>query len=1006
MPDPRKKFALLHCSKLSKEEKLNVPGCREKVLNSQKTLTPFKPHPPIPVKPIKPVPPGPPKPPGPKPPTPPKPTPPKPSGGGGSGLGPAMIDPVNRRQMRQNDLIGLSAALGGTAAVALASGTLGELSADAISSGASALETGATTALRTLQGFRAIPAAAETTTGFELTAESPAIMEAMATQSGTLAAGDVMPEVTYDFAPLSEEGLADINAGYDLGTIGTEGDSIAAMGEGAASETAYGMGSRSLMQQFAARIGLLKAPPPPAAAAGVIDQGAAEGTEMTTLEATAAQAELAQESAMAAATEAQTAVSTATTAGTEAASAADVAASAATQATAAASEIEMTAQGASVASEGALAAESAAAEAVSAGEATLSSAQAGASLAEGALTAQTEATAAITEAVSGVAEGAEAGVAGTEAAASGVEAALAIGGEAAGEGAVAGGLAETAGAVVGSEAGLNPIADIIGVGLLLGAAGAGIAGLITGSQTPTYGTGGVYGNAQNASALNTGDVNNIITTLQGELTKPDITTAQTSQINTQITSLQNALANNQPVISYKSAGEFTATPQNSFYMIGGNQLSGQQPELLTAPVTLSTYIQQQMYAVSPSEQDVFKQVIYMGLSSNPNIRGNAYGTAQVGGITNNPAITTAQLNAFYAEHGTLIDQTMNALGSAQINKNIQSPSLDNNYGYVISPNVPGLINSQVQPTQTSNIVIQMTKTQLANSINQYQQNPDIFKGVDPTRLQLLGLNPAMTFGKAGAVVLNGKYIPQYILGPNGFYTSNQASFASGASNYLSSSALNNTDQLANPTFTTMSDISASVTQGTLNVGLAQSNAASAQAKVDAAQATLATNNANYATAQTNVSNAQAAVAAANAQLAAARATAAQYGATSQQAKNALAAANTAIQQANSQLNTANAALTTATANYNTAVSALNAFKSSNMVSTQDLATANAQLASYQADAESFNENVQTEINQTATSLALQNVQRAIATNQVIQTSSTSYLTPQQIVNYKRQRHHN
>jgi len=904
--------------------------------------------------------------------------------------------------MRQNDLIGLSAALGGTAAVALATGTLGGIAGDAIASGATALETAGTTALRALQGFKAIPAAAETTAGFELTAESPAVMTAMATESGTLAAGEALPEITYDFAPLSAEGAADINAGYELGMIGTEGDIVAAGGaEGGSQAVAMGIGARSALQQFAARVGLLKLPPPPIAAQGVIDQGLAEGTEMTSLEATAAQTELAQETAMATATEAETAVSTATATGSEAAGAADVAATAASQATAAAAEIEMTAQGASVAAEGALAAESAAAEAVSAGQATLSSAEAGASLAEGALTAQTEATAAITEAVSGVAEGAEAGVAGAEAAAAGVEGALELGGgiaEASAEGAVASGLAESAAVAVGSEAGLNPIADIVGVGLLLGAAGAGIASLVMGSQTPTYGTGGIYGNAQNASALNTGDVNNIITTLQGELTKPDITTAQTSQINTQITSLQSALANNQPVISYKSAGAFTATPQNSFYMIGGNQMQGQQPALLTAPVTLSTYIQQQMYAVSPSEQDVFKQVIYMGLSSNPNIRGNAYGTAQVGGITNNPSISTAQLNSFYAEHGTLIDQTMNALGSAQINKNIQSPSLDNNYGYVISPNVPGLINSQVQPTQTSNIVIQMSKTQLANSINQYQINPDIFKGVDPTRLQLLGLNPAMTFGKAGAVMLNGKYIPQYILSPNGYYTSNQASFVSGASNYLSSSALNNTDQLANPTFTTMSDISANITQGALNVGLAQSNAAAAQAKVNAAQSTLATNNATYTTAQTNVVNAQAAVSAANSQLASAQALAAQYGATSQQAKTALANANAAITAANNQLTTANAALTTATANYNDAINALNAFKSSSKVSTEDIATANAQLASYQADASNYNENIQTSINETATSLAQQNVAFALATNQILQTSSTSYLTPAQIAN--------
>ena len=53
----------------------------------------------------------------------------------------------------------------------------------------------------------------------------------------------------------------------------------------------------------------------------------------------------------------------------------------------------------------------------------------------------------------------------------------------------------------------------------------------------------------------------------------------------------------------------------------------------------------------------------------------------------------------------------------------------------------------------------LTKPQLATAIKVYQQNPNAFQGVDPTKLQIMGLSPEMTKGIAGATQTSIGYIP-------------------------------------------------------------------------------------------------------------------------------------------------------------------------------------------------------------------------------------------------------
>ena len=60
----------------------------------------------------------------------------------------------------------------------------------------------------------------------------------------------------------------------------------------------------------------------------------------------------------------------------------------------------------------------------------------------------------------------------------------------------------------------------------------------------------------------------------------------------------------------------------------------------------------------------------------------------------------------------------------------------------------------------SQVAIQLTKPQLASAIKVYQQNPNAYKGVDGTKLAMMGLNPNMTYGADGAVDTPIGYLPK------------------------------------------------------------------------------------------------------------------------------------------------------------------------------------------------------------------------------------------------------
>ena len=88
-------------------------------------------------------------------------------------------------------------------------------------------------------------------------------------------------------------------------------------------------------------------------------------------------------------------------------------------------------------------------------------------------------------------------------------------------------------------------------------------------------------------------------------------------------------------------------------------------------------------------------------------------------------------------------------------------------------NVPVMWKNTDPNNQGSGVVVPMNKRQLAQAINLYQQNPDAFKGVNPMALQVMGLNPNMSQGAAGAqqVTQNGKTV--YM--PKNFQTGNNPS---------------------------------------------------------------------------------------------------------------------------------------------------------------------------------------------------------------------------------------
>ena len=60
----------------------------------------------------------------------------------------------------------------------------------------------------------------------------------------------------------------------------------------------------------------------------------------------------------------------------------------------------------------------------------------------------------------------------------------------------------------------------------------------------------------------------------------------------------------------------------------------------------------------------------------------------------------------------------------------------------------------------SQIAYQLTKAQLATAIKTYQTNPNAYKGVDPTKLGMMGLNPNMSYGSDGAVDTPIGYLPK------------------------------------------------------------------------------------------------------------------------------------------------------------------------------------------------------------------------------------------------------
>jgi hypothetical protein len=78
-----------------------------------------------------------------------------------------------------------------------------------------------------------------------------------------------------------------------------------------------------------------------------------------------------------------------------------------------------------------------------------------------------------------------------------------------------------------------------------------------------------------------------------------------------------------------------------------------------------------------------------------------------------------------------------------------------------SGNVPVYYNDKA--TKKSGFVVPLTDTQLKNAISVYQQNPNAFDSFDPLQLRIMGLNPSMSQGAAGAtkITQNGKtiYVP-------------------------------------------------------------------------------------------------------------------------------------------------------------------------------------------------------------------------------------------------------
>jgi hypothetical protein len=81
------------------------------------------------------------------------------------------------------------------------------------------------------------------------------------------------------------------------------------------------------------------------------------------------------------------------------------------------------------------------------------------------------------------------------------------------------------------------------------------------------------------------------------------------------------------------------------------------------------------------------------------------------------------------------------------------------------------------------VALQLSKKELANAIQAYQVNPDVYKGWDKSKLSIMGLNPNMSLGKAGATKTpEGTYVPTqaFDYGVGGDYGKKEATWTSGA----------------------------------------------------------------------------------------------------------------------------------------------------------------------------------------------------------------------------------
>lgn len=129
---------------------------------------------------------------------------------------------------------------------------------------------------------------------------------------------------------------------------------------------------------------------------------------------------------------------------------------------------------------------------------------------------------------------------------------------------------------------------------------------------------------------------------------------------------------------------------------------------------------------------------------------------------------------------------------------IQSNQQNDRPIVVYTPLATSSNEGQQQPT----IAFQLSPSQIQQAIKAYQQNPDVFKDVDPQRLEIMGLNPSMAFGKSSATLTPNGYIPSKrydaALGnivQQVFSSTDGTNYASGdtASNYyLSSSYVSST----------------------------------------------------------------------------------------------------------------------------------------------------------------------------------------------------------------------